>query len=335
VFQLAGALERGSTHPFAHALRQAWLQQTEETSPEERDSGGDALSALRGLGFAAIGLEHSAGHGVAAVLGDEAMPQSALYLGSANWCGLSDSDRIQWQEHDDATVSAASEVYLVRRVLPGQERARPTGSPLVMARFLISDTLRPEACALIAQLQARGLTVHLLSGDRSAAVQAVARQLQIDRFSADVKPADKQAYVTRLQHAGKTVLMVGDGINDAPVLASADVSLAAGEATALARTAADVISLLPGLSGLESLLAKSAQTMKIVRQNLTWAALYNFTAIPLAALGYVPPWAAAIGMAGSSLLVAANAQRLWSRPGRQAADASHSSGNRLWNRFSF
>ena len=146
---------------------------------------------------------------------------------------------------------------------------------------------------------------------------------------------EKQAYVASLQANGATVLMVGDGINDAPVLASADVSLAAGEATALARTAADVISLLPGLEGLERLLAKSTQTMRIVRQNLVWAVIYNATAIPLAALGYVPPWAAAIGMAGSSLLVVTNAQRLWSRPGSVPADSAHRSRSHLWNRFTF
>jgi Cu2+-exporting ATPase len=166
-------------------------------------------------------------------------------------------------------------------------------------------------------------------------VQVVAQSLAITDFSADVTPVGKQAYVAELQAAGATVLMVGDGVNDAPVLASADVSMAAGEATALARTAADVISLLPGLEGLERLLAKSSRTMKIVRQNLAWAALYNATAIPLAALGLVPPWAAAIGMAGSSLLVVSNAQRLWSSTASVSSDSSHRPRSRLWNRFSF
>ena len=129
--------------------------------------------------------------------------------------------------------------------------------------------------------------------------------------------------------------MLGDGINDAPVLASADVSMAVGDASALARTSADVISLRSGLDGLTLLLEKSIQTRRIMRQNLAWAAIYNLCAIPLAALGFVPPWAAAIGMAGSSLLVALNAQRLWIGSASNAKPASKTTRWGLWNRYSY
>ncbi len=326
VLQLAAALEMGSTHPYAHALRQASM---------EEPTGADAIAELAHLGYPALSLEHCAGHGLAASIEPAEGSGFALYLGSASWCGVSPDAAQSWQADDDAPARAASEVYLARRPLLESVTVLEPGTPVILARFLISDSLRAEALPLVQRLIEDGLTVHLLSGDRPPAVHAVAQSLGIAQYIADVTPMEKQAYVASLQTNGAIVLMVGDGINDAPVLASANVSMAAGEATALARTAADVISLLPGLEGLERLLAKSTQTMKIVRQNLVWAAIYNATAIPLAALGYVPPWAAAIGMAGSSLLVVSNAQRLWSRPGTVPADSAHRMRSRLWNRFTY
>jgi Cu2+-exporting ATPase len=211
----------------------------------------------------------------------------------------------KWRKKDTQEEQAASEVFLTLH--------KQSGEVLIMARFVIKDALRDNISELINALKQQGLQVHLLSGDRHPAVEAVADELKISNIIAMASPSEKQAYVRNLQASERVVLMVGDGINDAPVLASADVSMAAGDATALARTAADVISLLPGLNGLLQLLKKATQTKNIVRQNLTWAASYNALAIPLAGLGLIPPWAAAIGMALSSLLVAANAQRLWSK----------------------
>lgn len=366
VLQIAGALEQGSTHPHAHALRQAQLDAERASSPSDAESNSelgsdsgtgsdskalppdlpeplDALAELQRLGLAATHLVHSAGHGVAAVLDAEDRGRMALCLGSAKWCGLSAGQVQLWQRQDGSEAQAASEIYLVLRPVEltleetdmSAALERSTSVPQVLARFLVKDALRLEAPALVRRLQQKGMTVHLLSGDRLPAVQNAAETLGIEHYCASMTPADKQRAVASLQAGGATVLMVGDGINDAPVLASADVSLAAGDATALARTAADVISLLPGLEGLEGLLDKSVQTLRIVRQNLLWAALYNLTAIPLAALGLVPPWAAAIGMAGSSLLVVANAQRLWTRGTVMSADANSSPRTGLWNRFSF
>lgn len=377
VLQLAGALEQGSTHPHAHALRQAQLKAEQEDGVAGAEAANsrvvttevqlDAMGKLRQLGMPASRLMLCAGHGVAAELESQGVDKMGLYLGSALWCGLSEEQVKHWHAQDGSREQAASEVYLVLRPLrrapqddgdgtqaigrqevghavkqvpamdapAAQFDTSASSAPVqVLARFLLEDDLRQEAPELIRQLQKKGLKVHLLSGDRLPAVQQAAERLGITHYAAAMTPADKQAAVAALQKEGATVLMVGDGINDAPVLASADVSLAAGDATALARTAADVISLLPGLEGLQDLLEKSVQTLRIVRQNLLWAALYNLTAIPLAALGLVPPWAAAIGMASSSLLVVANAQRLWTRGGL-SADAHPSPRARLWNRFSF
>jgi Cu2+-exporting ATPase len=228
-------------------------------------------------------------------------------------------------------IPAASEVFLCKRT-----RLDNAGQGVEwMARFQLRDELRPDVASLISRLKRGGKRMHLLSGDHHGAVEAVAQKLDIDRYKAGATPADKQRYVAEIQSDGRTVLMIGDGINDAPVLASAHVSMAVGEATALARTAADVISLLPGLDGLEQLLGKSKKTMAIVKQNLFWAASYNAFAIPLAALGFVPPWAAAIGMAGSSLLVAANAQRLWVNGDNVHKFAATGGRRSLWNRYSF
>jgi len=154
------------------------------------------------------------------------------------------------------------------------------------------------------------LQIHLLSGDHEAAVAACAGEIDITDYAAAASPADKLAFVRALQAQGRRVLMVGDGINDAPVLAAADASMAVGEATALAKTAADAVLLSSDLTLVPDLLQLARQTRRVIAQNLWWASLYNLVAIPAAALGLVPPWLAAIGMSGSSLLVVGNALRL-------------------------
>jgi Cu2+-exporting ATPase len=208
--------------------------------------------------------------------------------------------------------AAASEVFLCEystHVSPCSQTN--TVEPRLLARFTFADTLRTESDDLITTLRSLGLQIHLLSGDHELAVAAVASRLGIDKMQFSAAPAAKRHYVQALQRTGAIVLMIGDGINDAPVLAAADVSIAVGSATSLARTAADVISLQPGIRGIALLLYKARHTQRIIRQNLLWAALYNLIAIPAAAMGFIPPWAAAIGMAVSSLLVAGNAIRLW------------------------
>ncbi|MGL6047686.1 MAG: heavy metal translocating P-type ATPase, partial [Vogesella sp.] len=183
----------------------------------------------------------------------------------------------------------------------------------VAAVFAIGDQVRDDSAALIGALQARGLRVHLLSGDAETAVASLASQLHITHCRAAATPEDKLAYVGSLQQSGARVLMVGDGVNDAPVLARADVSLAMGGGTDVARASGDMVLMGDELGRLPQALALAARSMHIIRQNLAWAALYNLVALPLAMAGWVTPWLASLGMALSSLLVVSNALRLTKR----------------------
>jgi Cu2+-exporting ATPase len=185
------------------------------------------------------------------------------------------------------------------------------------AWFALKDDLRDDAPATVSALKQLGLSVELLSGDQRASVEDLAERLGIDNWSASASPEDKLAHVEALQAQGESVVMVGDGINDVPVLAGAEVSIAMNGATDLARTRADAVLLSPHLSRIVEAIEVSRSTRRIIRQNLGWALCYNLTALPLAACGLVPPWLAAIGMSASSLVVVGNALRL-SRPHRSA-----------------
>jgi Cu2+-exporting ATPase len=180
----------------------------------------------------------------------------------------------------------------------------------LIAWFALADTLRTGAAASLVALQQQGLRLHLLSGDGEGVVKATAQQLGIDAWRAGSLPEDKLAYVKALQQEGRIVAMVGDGINDAPVLAGAQVSIAMGEGADVAQAAADMVMLGGRLATLADGVALARKTQRIIRQNLAWALLYNLVAIPAAALGHVTPWMAGIGMSASSLLVVLNALRL-------------------------
>ncbi|MGY0219026.1 heavy metal translocating P-type ATPase [Endozoicomonadaceae bacterium StTr2] len=212
--------------------------------------------------------------------------------------------------------------------VPGQNLSPPEneGQWLLLAEqenpicwFRLDDQLRPEAPGLVKQLQQLGLKVELLSGDREPVVAAMAEKLGIDRYQGAMSPDQKMQRVSELQEGGARVLMVGDGINDVPVLARADISLAMGEATDLARTSADAVLMQGGLTHISTALGIARQTRHIIRQNLGWALLYNLLALPLAAAGWIAPWMAAIGMATSSLIVVGNASRLSRMPVNQSA----------------
>ncbi|MBI3146382.1 MAG: heavy metal translocating P-type ATPase [Pseudogulbenkiania sp.] len=181
------------------------------------------------------------------------------------------------------------------------------------ALFAIGDTRRSDSAATVAELTRQGLTVHLLSGDDHAAVQRLAEESGITHFRARATPEDKLAYVSGLQEQGARVLMVGDGINDAPVLARADVSMAMGSGTDVARASGDMVLINDSLALVPSAVTLSKKTLAIIRQNLVWAVLYNIVALPLAMAGHVTPWLASLGMASSSLLVVCNALRLVKR----------------------
>ena len=152
-----------------------------------------------------------------------------------------------------------------------------------------------------------------MSGDREAAVAHVAQTLALDAHHAEATPEDKLNYVESLQKQGRKVLMVGDGINDAPVLAQADVSVAVAGGADVARDGADVVLLNDDMRIMPQMLDQARRTRRIIQQNLSWATAYNLIAVPLAVLGYVKPWIAALGMSLSSLLVLGNALRLLKR----------------------
>ena len=180
----------------------------------------------------------------------------------------------------------------------------------VVAWFALEDELRHDASETLRDVRHLGLRTALVSGDNRLAVDEVAEKLEITDAHAECTPEDKLAIIKAEQNRGERVVMIGDGINDAPVLAGADTSIAPAHGALLAQTSADVIMLGESLEPLTTAIAMSRKTMRIVRQNLAWAIVYNAVALPLAAAGFVPPWAAAIGMSASSLIVVLNALRL-------------------------
>ena len=182
------------------------------------------------------------------------------------------------------------------------------GNPV--AWFELEDEIRPEARETLESLRKLGIATALVSGDNRIAVEAVAADLDITDVHFECTPEDKLAIIENAQQRGERVVMIGDGINDAPVLAGADTSVAPAHGALLAQTSAEIIMLGESLAPLTTAVEMSRKTMRIVRQNLAWAIVYNALALPLAAAGFVPPWLAAIGMSVSSLVVVLNALRL-------------------------
>jgi len=180
----------------------------------------------------------------------------------------------------------------------------------LVAIFSFEDEIRDEAQMMIQQLKHAGAHTHLLTGDHQNIANNVARHLHIEHVIAETKPAAKLDYVRRLQDKNSIVVMTGDGINDAPVLAGADISVAMGSGSQLASTHADMILISNHVQHIASGFALARKTLRVIKQNLSWAIAYNLIAIPAAASGYVQPWLAAIGMSASSLIVVLNALRL-------------------------
>jgi Cu2+-exporting ATPase len=264
VSALAAALEAGSEHPIARALR-----------------------AISPSASSASQIRNTPGRGV------EGEINGRVYrIGSPRFAARTEQPPAPpEQSGDESWVALADETGLI-------------------AWFALADTLRADAAASLLALQVQGLHLHLLSGDGEAVVQATAQRLGIAEWRAGALPEDKLAYVKALQQEGRIVAMVGDGINDAPVLAGAQVSIAMGEGADVAQAAADMVMLGGRLATLADGVALARKTQHIIRQNLGWALGYNLIAIPAAALGHVTPWIAGIGMSASSLLVVLNALRL-------------------------
>jgi Cu2+-exporting ATPase len=179
-----------------------------------------------------------------------------------------------------------------------------------LASFEFAETPREEADATLRALEDLGLRIRILSGDGQASVSQLASRLHVADAMGACSPEEKLKQVKLEQAQGHRVAMVGDGLNDGPVLAGADVSFALGQALPLAQSKADFVFMASNLKPLVATIRLSQQTMQIVRQNLIWAAIYNFACVPLAMLGYLPAWLAGLGMACSSLGVVLNAMRL-------------------------
>jgi Cu2+-exporting ATPase len=249
--------------------------------------------ASRALTAAAPGIEHPArdvrehaGQGVEGWLaGAPGEPPRHLRLGSAAFCAV------------PAGNANVAQVQL----------ADAAGW---LASFDLDETLRPGTHEAVATLRRLGLELQVLSGDQVPAVRRLARRAGISTSFGRRTPQDKLDHVIRLQRAGHRVAMVGDGMNDGPVLARADISIAMGEAVPVAQARSDFIIQGGQLDGVAAVLRQARRAQRVVRQNLAWAAGYNAVCVPLAIAGLMPPWLAGLGMAASSLLVVLNAARL-------------------------
>jgi len=231
-------------------------------------------------------LVEEAGRGVRARLTRNGWPwPGELRLGSAAHCGVA------------ATGGRDMTIWL-------------SDAQGMLASFVLHEELRADAQATVARLQSMGLQVQLLSGDASPAVARVAAVLGIAQAQGGCSPQHKLQALRALQQQGRHSAMVGDGLNDGPVLAGADVSFAFGQAVPLAQAQADFV--VPGgaLRAVADTLVLARRTLAVVRQNLAWAAVYNAVSVPLAVAGWMPAWLAGLGMAASSLLVVLNALRL-------------------------
>ena len=277
---LAARLEARSEHPLACALRAA-----SPDRPADRP-----LAGLRQVPGA--GVEATA-DGVRLRIGRPAFV--------AELCGpMPDSLRAfaECGEHEGTLVAS------------GGERGW-------LALFAMSDTLRPGAARLVAALKDLAIIPVLLSGDRPQSVQRTAHALGIADARGDLHPEDKRDAVAALQATGAVVAMMGDGVNDAPALHRAEVSISLGTAAPLAQSVSDVVILSDDVEQCATVLRVARRTLSVIRQNLVWACAYNALAIPAAAFGYVSPLVAAVGMSMSSLLVVANALRLTRRSDRR------------------
>ncbi|UZE94651.1 heavy metal translocating P-type ATPase [Alkalimarinus alittae] len=203
-------------------------------------------------------------------------------------------------DHPNSTISAPSD----------DQWLALTSTKQVVGWFLIGDRLRDESIDVIRNLQLDGYQCTLLSGDQSGSVISTAKTLGIKDAIGGASPEDKLRYMQSKQEAGKNTIMIGDGLNDVPVMAGTQLSVAMGNANDLAKLKADAILLSNNLNTLELALLTGKKTRKIIRQNISWAIGYNLLALPLAASGMIPPYAAAIGMSASSLIVVCNAMRL-------------------------
>ncbi len=275
LLRLAAAVQQGSEHPLARAVMQA------ASAKNMQVPGAAAVKALPGLGMQAE-LE-----GATFNLGSRRLMQR---LNVALDPLLAAATRL---ESDGRSVS-----WLARDV-DGQQQ--------LIGLLAFGDTIKPNAAAAIARLHAQGVRTVMLTGDNRGSAEAVAKSLGIDEVKAEILPADKAQAVTDLKTGNTRVAMVGDGINDAPALAAADVGIAMSSGTDVAMHAAGVTLMRGDIMLVADTLDISNKTYRKIRQNLFWAFVYNVVGIPLAALGFLNPVIAGAAMAFSSVSVVSNA----------------------------
>ncbi|ODS64244.1 MAG: copper-translocating P-type ATPase [Acidovorax sp. SCN 65-108] len=275
VLALAASLARHSMHPASRAVVAA-------------------AAPLDDGRWAVTDLQEEAGQGLVARVHDRlgaGQPARQVRLGSAHHAGVAP------EEAGSALQVVLSEQHV-------------SGAVSELARFDLVEDLRAEAPAVVTALERGGVAVQLLSGDLVGAVQRVAAQAGIAQAAGECTPQGKLAALQALQAGGHQVAMVGDGLNDGPVLAGAHVSFAFGRAVPLAQSQADFVVLGDSLALVPQTVLLARRTLRVVRQNLWWAAGYNALCVPLAVVGWMPAWLAGLGMALSSLLVVLNAARL-------------------------
>lgn len=275
LLRLVGAAEKDSEHPLAEAI----------------------VAGIRERGIdlpAAASFEAIPGYGVvAAVEGKQVLVGTRRLM-----------------EREGVAVAAEASEAMTRLESAGKTAMLAAIDGKYAGLIAVADTVKETSAAAIARLRAMGIEVVMITGDNARTAAAIAEQVGISRVLAEVLPAGKADEVKRLQAAGKKVAMVGDGINDAPALATADIGMAVGTGTDVAMEAADVTLMRGDLASIPDAIEMSRRTMRNIRQNLFWALGYNTIGIPIAAIGLLAPWVAGAAMALSSVSVVLNALRL-------------------------
>ncbi|PAU61811.1 copper-translocating P-type ATPase [Pseudomonas sp. PICF141] len=274
VLKLAAAVESGSEHPLGAAIVRA---------ARHRDINLPKATGINGI----------AGHGI-----EGSIDSRKIWLGNRRLFAR------------QGISTEAGEEHLIRLEADGKTAMLVGVDDRLVGVIAVADTIKPEAAEAVAALKASGIKVVLLSGDNHRTAEAVARQVGIERVIAEVLPDDKVAVIRQLQSEGQVVAMVGDGVNDAPALATADIGIAIGSGSDVAKETGGIILLKNDVRDVVNAIKLSRATMVKIKQNLFWAFIYNSIGIPIAAFGLLNPIIAAAAMALSSLSVIANSALL-------------------------